>query len=173
MMTKDEAIKKTLKDIEEMEAVNAVLPAVKKVVEKWDGKVFNKRFETDLKELNLPGHIYLTTYDTRRYEVNYRPEKANNWYTIMFTIRPNDKYFDPEKSFLNENKRLSKVKAFQQIEERRVKRLQEITSYRTFLATWDEKEKMLDILTKQIATITEDIPYTMRDYFGINRRLHY
>ena len=50
-LTEEEAIKKTLKDIEEMKEVNKVLPAVKKVVNKWDNKVFNKRFGEDLQKL--------------------------------------------------------------------------------------------------------------------------
>lgn len=171
-MTKDEAIKQTLKDIEAMEAANAALPAIKKVIAKWDGKVFNKRIDADLKALNLPGHIYLTTCYEERWEICYSPKGYNHWFTILHTMKPSNKYFDPEKSFLNADKRVSKERAFQEIEEGRVKRLKEITSYRTFLETWEEKQKMLDILTKQIATITADIPYAMQNYFGIRRRYY-
>jgi hypothetical protein len=169
-MTKDEAIKQTLKDIEAMEAVNAVLPAIKKVITKWDGKVFNKRIETDLQALDLPGRIYLAKHDENRWYIQYSPENSNQWFTILHTMRPSNKYFEPEKSFLNADKRLSRERAFQQIEAGRVERLKNITAYKEHLATWDEKEKMLDILKKQIATITGSIPYTMQDYFGIRRR---
>lgn len=172
MMSKDEAIKKTLEDIEAMEAVNAVLPAIKKVIEKWDGKVFNKRIEADLKALELPGHIYLATHDENRWYIQYSPEKSNQWFTILHTMRPSNKYFDPEKSFITAEKRVVKSKAFEQIEAGRVERLKTITSYREHLATWEEKEKMLDILRKQINTITSSIPYTMQDYFGIRRKYY-
>ena len=171
-MTKDEAIKRTLRDIEDMEAANAALPAIKKVIAKWDGKVFNKRIETDLQALDLPGRIYLATHDENRYYIQYKPETSNSWFTILHTMRPSNKYFDENKSFLNADKRLSKEKAFAQIEEGRVKRLQDITAYKEHLATWDEKEKMLDILRKQINTITSSIPYTMQDYFGIRRKYY-
>ncbi len=171
-MTKDEAIKQTLKDIDAMEAVNAALPAIKKVIAKWDGKVFNKRIETDLKALDLPGNIYLATHDENRWYIQYSPKGFNQWFTILHTMRPSNKYFDPEKSFLNEDKRLSVEKAFQQIEAGRVERLKNITAYREHLATWEEKEKMLDILRKQINTITSSIPYTMQDYFGIRRKYY-
>lgn len=171
-MTKDEAIKQTLKDIEAMEAVNAALPAIKKVIAKWDGKVFNKRIETDLKALDLPGNIYLATHDENRWYIQYSPKGFNQWFTILHTMRPSNKYFDPEKSFLNEDKRLSVEKAFRQIEAGRVERLKNITAYREHLATWEEKEKMLDILRKQINTITSSIPYTMQDYFGIRRKYY-
>lgn len=169
-MTKDEAIKQTLKDIEAMEAVNAALPAIKKVIAKWDGKVFNKRIETDLQALDLQGRIYLAKHDENRWYIQYSPEKSNQWFTILHTMRPSNKYFEPEKSFLNADKRLSREKAFQQIEAGRVERLKNIAAYKEHLATWDEKEKMLDILKKQITTITGSIPYTMQDYFGIRRR---
>jgi len=172
-MTKDEAIEKTLEDIKAMEAVNEVLPAIKKVIAKWDGKVFNKRIETDLKALDLPGNIYLATHDENRWYIQYSPKGFNQWFTIIHTMRPSNKYFDPEKSFLTAEKRLSREKAFEQIEAGRVERLKTITSYREHLATWDEKEKMLDILYKQISTITGTIPYTMQDYFGLHRRRYY
>ena len=74
MYNTDEAIKQTLKDIETMEAVNKALPAIKKVIEKWDGKVFTKRIEADLKALNLPGHIYYSTAYEERFEINYSTE---------------------------------------------------------------------------------------------------
>lgn len=172
MMSKDEAIKKTLEDIEAMEAVNAVLPAIKKVIEKWDGKVFNKRIEADLKALELPGHIYLATHDENRWYIQYSPKNHGQWFTIIHTMRPSNKYFDPEKSFMTNEKRVVKAKAFEQIEAGRVERLKTITAYREHLATWEEKEKMLDILRKQINTITSTIPYTMQDYFGIRRKYY-
>jgi hypothetical protein len=174
MMNKDEAIKQTLKDIEAMEAVNAALPAIKKVIANWDGKVFNKRIEADLKALDLPGNIYMSTYDENRWSIDYtvRDSGQTQHFTILYTLRPSNKYFDPEKSFLNADKRLSREKAFEQIEAGRVERLQRIAAYREHLATWEEKEKMLDILRKQINTITSTIPYTMQDYFGIRRKYY-
>jgi len=171
-MTKEDAIKKTLEDIEAMEAVNAALPAIKKVIAKWDGKCFNKRIEADLKALDLPGQIYLATHDENRYYIQYSPKGHGQWFTILHTMRPSNKYFDPEKSFLTAEKRLSREKAFEQIEAGRVERLKNITAYREHLATWEEKEKMLEMLRKQINTITSTIPYTMQDYFGIRRRYY-
>lgn len=167
MMSKDEAIKKTLEDIEAMEAVNAVLPAIKKVIAKWDGKVFNKRIETDLKALDLPGRIYLATHDETRWYIQYSPEKSNQWFTILHTMRPSNKYFDPEKSFITAEKRVVKSKAFEQIEAGRVERLKTITSYREHLATWEEKNKQIEMLKKQLSTIVNSIPYTMQDYFNM------
>lgn len=167
MMSKDEAIKKTLEDIEAMEAVNAVLPAIKKVIEKWDGKVFNKRIEADLKALELPGHIYLATHDENRWYIQYSPKSHSQWFTILHTMRPNNKYFDPEKSFITAEKRVVKSKAFEQIEAGRIERLKTITAYREHLATWKEKNKQIEMLKKQLSTIVNTIPYTMQDYFNM------
>ena len=50
MMTTEEATRKTLQEIEEMQAVNAVLPEIKKVIARFDGKVLNKRLDDALKE---------------------------------------------------------------------------------------------------------------------------
>ena len=87
-------------------------------------------------------------------------------------MKPSNKYFDAEKSFMDADKRVSRERAFREIEEGRVRRLKDITAYRTFLETWDEKQKMLEMLTKQISTLTADIPYTMQDYFGIRRKYY-
>lgn len=171
-MTREGAIKQTLKDIEIMEAVNAILPQVKKVVEKWNGKVLNKRIEADLKALNLPGHIYFATSDENRFYIQYSPAGHNQWFTLLHTMRPSNKYFDPEKSFIDSDKRISREKAFQQIEVGRVERLQRITAYKQFLETYEEKLNMLEILKKQMNTITEGIPTTLIDYFGLKHRYY-
>ena len=171
-MTREDAIKQTLKDIEIMEAVNAILPQVKKVVEKWNGKVLNKRIEADLKALNLPGHIYFATSDENRFYIQYSPAGHNQWFTLLHTMRPSNKYFDPEKSFIDSDKRISREKAFQQIEVGRVERLQRITAYKQFLETYEEKLNMLEILKKQMNTITEGIPTTLIDYFGLKHRYY-
>lgn len=171
-MTREDAIKQTLKDIETMEAVNAVLPQIKKVIDKWNGKVINKRIEADLKALDLPGHIYLMTHDENRLYIQYSPKSSNEWFTILHTMKPNNKYFDEAKSFINSDKRISREKAFQQIEARRVERLQRITAYKQFLETYEEKLNMLEMLKKQMNTITEDIPTTLIDYFELKHRYY-
>jgi hypothetical protein len=167
MYSTEEAIKKTLQDIDEIEAVNRILPAIKKVVEKWDGKVFNKRFGTDLEALNLPGHIYLSTRYENSWEINYHPENTNNWYTVLHGSKPSCKYYTHDNSFVDENKRVSAEQAFKIIEAGRVERLQRITSYREHLATWEVKKAQIDLLKKQLKAITDTIPYTMQDYFNI------
>lgn len=167
MNNTDEAIKQTLKDIETMEAVNKALPEIKKVIAKWDGKVFNKRIESDLKALNLPGHIYYSTSYEERYEINYSPEGSHKWFTILHTMKPTNKYYDKEKSFLDPDKRLSAERAFQYIEAGRVERLKTITAYKEHLTTWEQKKEQIEMLKKQLNTIVSTIPYTMQDYFNI------
>lgn len=170
MYNTDEAIKQTLKDIESMEAANAVLPAIKKVIQKWNGKVLNKRIEADLKALDLPGHIYFTNRYDSRYEICYSPKGYNNWYTILYTLKPTEKYYNQETSFIGPDKRVNAAKAFEQIESGRVERLKTITSYREHLQTWEVKKQQIDILKKQLNAIIDTIPYTMQDYFNMRLR---
>lgn len=171
MYNTDEAIKQTLKDIETMEAVNKALPEIKKVISKWDGKVFNKRIEADLQALNLPGHIYYSTCYEERYEINYSPEGSHQWFSILHTMKPSNKYYDKEKSFLDPDKRVSAERSFQMIEAGRVERLKTITAYKEHLETWQEKKAQMEMLKKQLSTIAASIPYTMQDYF--NMRVKY
>jgi hypothetical protein len=166
-MNREEAIKKTLTLIDDMEAVNKVLPEVKKVIAAWDGKVLNKRIEKDLEALGLPGHIYFTTRYENTYEINYRPEKGNDWYTILSGSRPTCQYYTKENSFVDPDKRISAERAFMKIEAGRVERLQRITSYRDHLTTWEAKKAQMEILKKQLKTIADSVPYGLRDYFGM------
>lgn len=170
MYNTDEAIKQTLKDIEAMEECNKVLPEIKKVISKWDGKVFNKRIEADLKALNLPGHIYLSTCYDERWEINYSPEGSHKWFSILHTMKPSNKYYDKDKSFMDPDKRVSAERSFQMIEAGRVERLKTITAYKDTLNTWQEKKAQIEMLKKQISTITATIPYALQDYFNIRAR---
>ena len=167
MYSKDEAIQKTLKDINEMEEVNRALPIIKKVVAKWDGKMLNKRFGEDLQAARLPGRIYLSTHYENSWEVQYHPEHSNNWYTVLHGTRPSCKYYDEEKSFVDPDKRISAERAFRIIEEKRVERLKTITAYKEHLASWEEKKAQMDMLKKQLKTLADSIPYTMQDYFNM------
>lgn len=167
----EEAVKQTLKDIEDMQQVNAILPEIKKIVTKWDGKCFNKRFQSDLEALKLPGRIYLYTHYETTYEVHYQPKNSNKWYTVFSGVKPGTKYYRQDNSFLNEDKRLNKQKTFEIIEQRRVERLQNITKYREHLATYEEKQKQLETLEKAIKAITDTIPCEMQNYFRMYYRV--
>ena len=170
-LTTEDAIKRTLKDIEEMEAVNAALPIIKKVIEAWDGKVLNKRFGDALQAAGLPGRIYLDNHYDTTWEVHYHPENSNNWYTVLHGAKPTCKYYKPENSFVTPEKRISAAQAFTLIEAGRVERLQKITAYKEHLRTWEAKKAQIEMLKKQLKTITDSIPYAMQDYF--NMRVKY
>ena len=169
----EEAIKRTLNDIEEMEKVNAVLPALKKVVESWNGKVLNKRFEAAL-QAAIPGRIYLSTHYENSWEICYQPEgvKTNNYYTVLHGARPTCKYYTEENSFVNKDKRISAEKAFKIIEAGRVERLQRITAYKEHLNTWQAKKEQIETLKKQLKTITDTIPSKMQDYFNMRVKFY-
>lgn len=167
MYSTDEAIKQTLQDIAAMEETNAALPKIKKVVEKWSGKMLNKRFGDDLAALELPGRIYLSTCYENSWEVHYRPTHGNKYYTVLHGTKPTCRYYEQEKSFVDPDKRISTERAFAIIEAGRVERLKTITAYKEHLETWEEKKAQMDILKKQLATIANSIPYTLQDYFNM------
>lgn len=168
MYNKEMAVKETQKDIEMMEAVNKVLPEVKKLITKFDNKVINKRLDTALKELDLPGYIYLNTYYETTYSISYKPAGCNDYYTILNGTRPSCRYYVKEKSFLNEDKRISAERAFTLIEESRVERLKKITQYKEILKTWEAKKTQVELLKKQIRTIVDDVPYELQHRFDLS-----
>ena len=167
MYDMDKAVKETQKDIEMMEAVNKVLPEVKKLITKFDNKVINKRLDTALKDLNLPGYIYLNTHYETTYSISYKPAESNEYYTILNGVRPSCRYYVKEKSFLDEDKRISAERAYTLIEESRIERLKKITKYKEILQSWEEKKTQVEMLKKQIRTIVDDVPYELQHRFNL------
>ena len=167
MYDKEMAEKATKKDIQMMEEVNKALPEIKKLIAKFDGKVINKRLDAALKDLGLPGYIYLSTYYETSYIIMYKPKDSNEAYTILSGARPSCRYYDKEKSFVNEDKRISAERAFKLIEERRVERLQKIAKYKEFLQIHDEKKAQVELLKKQLRTIVDNVPYELRRRFDL------
>lgn len=165
--TKEQAIDRTNHDIEEMQEVNKALPKIKKVIAKWDGKILNKRLDSDLKAIGLPGYIYLCTSYDNSWEICYRPEKSNQSYCILHGLRPTCRYYEESKSFVNPEKRIKADKAFEDIEAKRVDRLKTIAAYKEHLETWEEKYRQIELLKRELAAITKTIPYTLQDYFNM------
>lgn len=172
-MSTEDAIKRTLHDIEDMEKVNAALPIIKKVIASFDGKVMNKRLEAALQAADLPGRIFIHDRDNS-WEVYYYPVKHTHseHYCILWGSKPSCQYYNNEKSFVDPDKRISAERAFTLIEAGRVERLQKITAYREHLTTWEAKKAQLEMLKKQLKTIADSVPYSLRDYFGMNVRYY-
>jgi len=170
-MSTEDAIKRTLHDIEDMEKVNAALPIIKKVIASFDGKVMNKRLEAALQAADLPGRIYIHDRDNS-WEVYYYPSKHTHseHYCILWGSKPSCQYYNKEKSFVDPDKRISAERAFTLIEARRVERLQKITAYKEHLQTWETKKAQIDMLKKQINAITSTIPYALQSYFNMSAR---
>lgn len=163
----EEAVKETTKDIEMMEKVNRALPAIKAVIAKFDGKVLNKRLDAALKELDLDGYIYLNTHYETTFSICFSPSETNEYYTILNGLRPSCRYYDKEKSFVNEDKRISAERAYNLIEECRVERLKKITKYKEILQTYEEKRTQVELLKKQLRTIVSEVPYELQNRFGL------
>ena len=171
-MSTEDAIKRTLHDIEDMEKVNAALPIIKKVIASFDGKVMNKRLEAALQAADLPGRIYIHDRDNS-WEVYYYPSKHTHseHYCILWGSKPSCQYYNKEKSFVDPDKRINASRAFELIENGRVERLKKITAYREHLDTYEVKKAQIELLKSQLKAIADTIPYTMQDYF--NMRVKY
>lgn len=167
MYNREQAAKATEKDIQMMEEVNKVLPAVKKLISSFDGKVINKRLDTALKDLGLPGYIYFCTHYETTFSILYKPAESNDYYTILNGTRPSCRYYVKEKSFVDEDKRISAERAYNLIEECRVERLKKITKYKEILQTYEEKKAQVELLKKQLRTIVDDVPYELRHRFDL------
>lgn len=164
----EDAEKQVQKDIEAYSEVNAMLPAVRKVIRDFDGKIFNVKLEKALQQ------IHPRIYVHKRYssvEVYMYSQFSSNPLTICSSALPGNSYHDNKKHFIQDNKRINADLALQDIEANRAGRLKEIDSWRQFLQNREQISSQLEALRKEIDYITDLIPYKMRDYFGMGYRV--
>lgn len=164
----EDAEKQIQKDMEAYNEVNATLPAVRKVIRSFDGKIFNVKLEKALQEINPRIHVY------KRYnsvEIYMYCQGSSNPLTICSSALPDNSYHDNAKHFIQDNKRINADLALQDIETHRAGRLKEMDSWKQFLQNREQIKQQLEALKKEIDYITGLIPYRMRDYFGIGYRV--
>ena len=164
----EDAEKQVKKDIEAYSEVNAILPAVRKVIRDFDGKIFNVRLEKALQEIHPRIYVH-KRYNT--VEIYMYCQHSNNPMTICSSALPGNSYHDNMKHFIQDNKRINADLALQDMETHRASRLKEIDSWKQFLENREQISVQLEALKKEIDYITDLIPFRMRDYFGIGYRV--
>lgn len=183
--SKDVAEKLVRLEIENRKHALSLYDEIEKVVRSFDGKVLNKRLETALQG------VYKYTYVERRYNsfaieicVDNDWVKGESKYGVHYVECRNlqltqklythsDGRYEPKENVMinNPTGKSERIIADVIIEglKRGKKGLEnEIADYEKWLTKVDEAKEKLESLTKEIESVTHDIPYLIRDYFDLN-----
>ena len=137
----------------------ALYPKIKKVIQSFDKKVFNKRLETALQEgtgarvfvENRPNLIDIHVYGPH-----------SNWITLATLSK--DDFID--------GKRINAEKLIESLTENRNRLLQTAARYEKQIEEIDNVKEQIKQIKKLLNDVLEPYDYTMRDLYGINIRLY-
>ena len=137
----------------------ALYPKIKKVIQSFDKKVFNKRLETALQEgtgarvfvENRPNLIDIHVYGPH-----------SNWITLA--TRSKDDFID--------GKRIDAGKLIESLTNHRNTLLQTAARYEKQIEEIDQIKIQIKQIKKLLNDVLEPYDYTMRDIYGINAKLY-
>ena len=137
----------------------ALYPKIKKVIQSFDKKVFNKRLETALQEgtgarvfvENRPNLIDIHVYGPH-----------SNWITLATLSK--DDFID--------GKRIDAGKLIESLTNHRNTLLQTAARYEKQIEEIDQIKIQIKQIKKLLNDVLEPYDYTMRDIYGINAKLY-
>lgn len=137
----------------------ALYPKIKKVIQSFDKKVFNKRLETALQEgtgarvfvENRPNLIDIHVYGPH-----------SNWITLA--ILQKDDFID--------GKRIDAGKLIESLTDHRNTLLQTAARYEKQIEEIDNVKEQIKQIKHLLCNVLEPYDYTMRDIYGINAKLY-
>lgn len=137
----------------------ALYPMIKKVIQSFDKKVFNKRLETALREgtgarvfvENRPNLIDIHVYGPH-----------SNWITLA--ILQKDDFVD--------GKRINAEKLIDSLTDHRNTLLKTAARYEKQIDEIDQIKIQIKQIKKLLNDVLEPYDYTMRDIYGINAKLY-
>lgn len=143
--------------IERREEVAALYPAIKKVIQRFDGKVFNKRLTTAIQE-EVQKNIYSRVCGST-IEIYYYIHGDSM--TLLHV--PLDK--------LKDGKRIDASIFIESLTEYRNKRLQEADHMRQIMPTVETRYKQIEYIETLIKGITGDLTSAEKQIFNLYLRL--
>lgn len=144
--------------IQECRAAAGLFPALRRVILAFDGKIYNKRFETALQ--SEIGRIYAekkTNGDRQVLNVWYYSE-SGEYMTILWCDLPGDK----------------RIKAADLIQAAAVKRAEYLKNayhMAQVLPTIETRRQQIELLKNQLAGVLYDLTYTEKEIFGLHQRI--
>lgn len=143
--------------IDRRQEAAALYPAIKKVIQRFDGKVYNKRLVSALQE-EVDRHIYSRVCGST---IEIYLYSYNDSMTLLHV--PLDS--------LKDGKRINANIFIESLTEYRNKRLQEAEHMRQIIPTIETRYKQIEYIEKLIDGITSDLTYQEKSIFGLYLRL--
>lgn len=156
---RDRAARNIIADKREMAALFA---AIRPIIQDFDGRVYNCRFDRALKEIITEKHIYSSKKYNHLY-IEAHGSNSNRWYTLA-SIRLDE---------LTDGKRIPADLFIQSAREYREKWLKEAASLERNIDSIDTIQQQIKIISAQLNALLQPLDYTTRDIYGLNARITY
>lgn len=137
----------------------ALYPQIKKVVQEFDGKVFNKRLQTALQD-GTGARVFVENRPNMIDVHIYGPN--SNWITLGIL----------QKDDMPDGKRINAEKLIVSLTDHRNALLQTAARYEQQIEQIDQVKEQLKQIEKQLKAVLEPYDYTIRDIYGINKRFY-
>lgn len=140
----------------------ALFPAVRKVVEKFDGKVYNCRFDKAMQDLGTEEqHIYCYKQSGRWVNVYiYGAHGYNDQYTVLS--------LDLEKM---ENKRIVAEKVIEEMREKRADHLKRANELENSAEKVKRIKDRMEEIDREVSAMMKSVSYEVQDVYSMNYRL--
>ena len=133
--------------------------AVAKVIEKWSGKVYNKRMAEEINAATN-GAVYCEKNDMNRFCISHRNRIGGRWYyTTICNID-----FD-----LLENKRINPDVILPELRQRREKLLKDAQAIENTLYNLDALIGQIETIKSTCRALYKDVPCVVLDAIGESR----
>lgn len=136
----------------------AAFPVLRQVILAFDGKIYNKRFDTALQAKIK--HVYTekkTCGDDHRIGIYLYTDSGDCLYLLWCKLPP--------------DKRINAADMIQAAAEKRSEHLQAAAHMEQILPTIETRRRQIEILEKQLHAVLDDLTYTEKDLFDLDRRI--
>ena len=159
-MTREEQQKKAQKAIDGYRAAAAVFPIVRRVIEQYDGKVYNRRLSEALKAaVGETGSIYAEKKDNNYIEIMYSPRGNYQWQYLLWISA---------KKALPDGKRIDAAAIVKQLKEKRTDFLRRAYELEDAGRNVDQIQAQLDKWVKALAATLDPIPREAREIYELS-----
>ena len=157
--TKEVQDKATRSFIKQYRDAAALYPQIKNVIQEFDGKVFNKRLQTALQDRtgarvyveNRPNMIDIHIYGSR-----------GEWVTLAILLKDD----------MEAGKRINAGKLIESLTDHRTHLLKKAAEYEEQIEQIEQVKEQIRQIDKQLKAVLAPFDCTIRDIYGINKRLY-
>lgn len=184
MVNKENAIKLLELEISNMEYAIELAEKIKPIVEKFNGKVLNKRLETALREVDKHidmnnGHRFEICYYCENCRITFNKEdmynsrteyvKQRELYLTDYLTTNTDRKSEENKCVVDENNRIKADVIIKGIERKQEYYRKEIDKIKNGLPKVDEYKQRIETIKNELEELQQEIPFWIKAYF----ELHY